>query len=186
MSFNAKVKNPLGINTILLLLRDKVSNFKMQTHLIQLNMKWTTDLNPGQTPVDVSDQPVYALINELLFRNPVSQDFPIFGQFHIEQSLFVIHGQLIKSSGLVQILTENKFSMTGLSAVVVMNNIKRVRFTLQITLRVLVIKLREAASVSEADLSSYDWLTQKSNDNPSFSYWKCVIDLPIVKLVFYI
>ena len=51
--------------------------------------------------------------------------------------------------------------MTGLSAVVDVNNIKKVRYTFQVTLCALVIKLREAASVSEADLSSYDWLTHK-------------------------
>ena len=83
-------------------------------------MKWTAVLNPGETPVDVSDQPLYALTKELQFRHPeiFSQYFPIFRQLHIDQSLLVIHGQLIESSGLVQILTENKFSMIGLSAVV--------------------------------------------------------------------
>ena len=92
----------------------------MQAHLMQLYMKWTVVLNPGQTPVDVSDQPVYALTKELQFRHPemFSQFFPIFGQLHIEQSLLVFHGQLIERSGLVQILTENKSFMIGLSVVV--------------------------------------------------------------------
>ena len=56
---------PPGIHNILLLLSDNVSTFNMQAHLTQLNMKWTAVLNPGQTPVDVSDQPVYALTKEL-------------------------------------------------------------------------------------------------------------------------
>ena len=34
------IQTPLGINTILPLLRDKVSTFNMQAHLMQLNMKW--------------------------------------------------------------------------------------------------------------------------------------------------
>ena len=43
------------------------------------------------------------------------QYFPIFGQLYIELSFLVIHGNsMIESSGLVQILTENKFSMIGL------------------------------------------------------------------------
>ena len=57
-----------GINTILPLLRDKVSTFNMQAHLIQLNVKWTAVF--GQIPVDVSNQPVYALTKELQFRHP--------------------------------------------------------------------------------------------------------------------
>ena len=81
---------------------------------MHMNMKWTEILNPNQTPVDVSDQPVYALTKELIFRFPDE----VFGQLHIEQCILVIHGQLIKGSGLLEILTENKFSMIGLSAVV--------------------------------------------------------------------
>ena len=70
-----------------------------------------------------------------------SQYFPILRELYIERSLLVIHGQLIEGSGLVKIFTENKFSMIGFSAVVGVNNLKRVRNTLQITLCALVIKL---------------------------------------------
>ena len=102
----------------------------MQSHLMHLNMKWTTVLHA----VDVSDQPVYALTKELQFCNQeiFCQFFPIFRQLHIDQSLLVIHGQLIEGSGLVKILTESKFSMTGLSAVVDVNNIKRPRYTFKL------------------------------------------------------
>ena len=132
-------------------------------------MKRTEALNPGQTTVDVSDQLVYAPTKELQLRYPeiFAKYFAIFGQLHIEQSLLVIHGQLIEGSGLEEILTENKSSTIGLSAVVDVNNIKRARYRLQIILCALFIKLREAASVSETDLSPYDWLTQKSKENAS-------------------
>ena len=79
----------------------------------------------------------------------------------------VIHGQLIDGLGLVQILTENKFSMTGLSSVVDVSNIKRTKYISQITLCALFTK-REVASVSETDLLPFDWLTQKSKYNTSF------------------
>ena len=172
-------KTPPGINTVLPQLRDKVSTFNMQAHLMHLNMKWTEALNPDQTAVDVSDQPVYALTKEIQLQYPeiFAKYFAIFGQLHIEQSW-------IEGSGLEESLTENKFSMIGLSPVVDMNNIKRARFTLQIILCALFIKLREAASVSEMDLSPFDWLTQKSKENASFLYWKCVIDLQIKVLLY--
>ena len=51
--------------------------------------------------------------------------------------------------------------MIGLSAIVDKNNVMRARYTSLITLCAL-----EAAPVSETDFSSYDWLTQKSRDNP--------------------
>ena len=46
--------------------------------------------------------------------------------------------------------------MVGLSEVVDMNNVKTARYTLQITLCALYIKLCEAVSVSEIDLSPSD------------------------------
>ena len=158
----------------------------MQAHLMHLNMKWTESLNPGQTPVDVSDQPVYALTKELQLRYPdtFSNYFPLFGQLHIEQALLVIHGQLVKGSGLLEILTENKFSMIGLSAVVDVNNIKRARYTLQIILCSLFQQLREAMSATNTDLTPYNWLTQKSKESTSCMYWKNVIDVQILILVY--
>ena len=85
--FGAKTKTPLDINTMFSLLRDKVSTFDMQAHLMHLNMKCTRVLNPGQTSVDVSNQPAYALTKELQFRHPeiCSQYFTIFRQLHIEK-----------------------------------------------------------------------------------------------------
>lgn len=35
---------------------------------MHLKMKWNKVLNPDQTPVDVSDQPICALTKELRFR----------------------------------------------------------------------------------------------------------------------
>ena len=106
---------------------------------------------------------------ELQFCQPeiFSQYLSIFRRLHIEQFLLEIHGQLIEGSGLVQILTESKFSMTGLFAVKDVNSIKGARYTLQITLCELFIKLLEAVSVSEIDLSQHDWLTQMLKDNTS-------------------
>ena len=180
------IPSPSGINTILPLYRDKVSTFIMQSHLMHLNMKWTSILNPNQTPVDVSDQPVYALTKELILRFPeeFSKYFALFGQLHIEQCILVIHGQLIEGSGLLEILTENRFSMIGLSAVVDVNNIKRARYTLQITLCSLFKLLRDAMPDDIRELSPYDWLSQRSKESTSFLYWKLVIELEMLILMY--
>ena len=90
---------------------------------------------------------------------------------------------MIKGSRLLKILNENKLSMIGLSAVVDVNNIKRARYTLQITLCSLFNQLRDAMPNNLTDLSPYDWLSQKSKDSTSFLYWKCVIDLQVLILL---
>ena len=96
------IQTPPDVNAICPLLQDKVSTFNMEAHLVQLNMKSTAILNPTQTPVNISDQPVYALTKKLQFRHPdiFSQYFPIFGQLPIEKSLLITHGHLIEGSGL--------------------------------------------------------------------------------------
>ena len=96
----------------------------------------------------------------------------------------MIHGQLVKGSGLLEILTENKFSMIGLSAVVDVNNIKRARYTLQITLCSLFQQLRDAMPATITDLSPYSWLTQESKENISCKYRKSVIDVQILILLY--
>ena len=71
-----------------------------------------------------------------------------------------------------------------LSAVVDVNNIKRARYTLQITLCSLFNQLREDMPNNLTDLSPYGWLSQKSKDSTSFLYWKCVIDLQVLILLY--
>ena len=63
-----------------------------------------------------------------------------------------------------------------------MLNIKRARYTLQITWCSLFKLLRDAMPADAAELSPYDWLSQKSMESTSFLYWKLVIDLEMLIL----
>ena len=172
-------RHPPGICTILPVLRDKVHTLNTQAHIMKLNIKWTETLNPGQTPVDVSDQPVYALtkILQYLFPDKFGNYFALFGQLHIEQALLIIHGLLIKGSGLLEILTQNNFSTIGLAAAVDVNNIKRARYALQLCLCALFTMLEDAAGEALSNMSAYEWLCQKSTESEVYLYWKMVIEL---------
>ena len=77
----------------------------MLVHTVYLNIKAICALNPGQTPVDVSYFPVYALIKETQFRFPEHflNYFAMFGGIHIAQCLLVTHGHFIEGSGLREI-----------------------------------------------------------------------------------
>ena len=150
------------------------------------NIKWTEILNPGQTPVDVSDQPVYALTKTLQYSYPdeFSKYFALFGQLHIEQALLIMHGILIKGSGLLEILTQNKFSTIGMGAAVDVNSIKRARYALQLSLCALFTMLEDAAGENLTSMSAYEWLCQKSTESEVFLYWKMVMELEISILVY--
>ena len=68
--FNRRPKQPRGINTILPVIPEKVNTLQTQGHCMTLNINSTRTLKPIQTPIDVSDQPVYALTKELQYRCP--------------------------------------------------------------------------------------------------------------------
>ena len=121
---------------------------------MNLNINAISALNPGQTPVDVSDCPVYALKREAPFRFPeyFSNQFVIFGGLHIEQCLLVIHGQFIEGSGLREILEACSLVAIGEGAVVDVNQIKQAGYCVQVTLCSLYQKLVDAVKAEMAQL----------------------------------
>ena len=64
----------------------------------------------------------------------------LLGGLHIEQSILVIHGKLIDGSELREILNTNELSIIGTSVAVDVNDIKRVRYYLQVVVDVNDIK----------------------------------------------
>ena len=103
---NMERRNPEinGINVILHLIPKPVHTLETQYYCMDITKKTIAFLNPNQTPVDVCDQPVYALTKEIQFRKPElfgnNQYFSLMGGLHIEHCLLSIHGELIKGSRL--------------------------------------------------------------------------------------
>ena len=77
----------------------------------------------------------------------------MFGGLHIEKCLLVTHGQFIEGSGLREILEASTLVTIGVGAVVDVNQIKRARYCVQVTLCSLYRKLVDAV---EADRSTLD------------------------------
>ena len=173
-----------GTNSLLPLLRDKVNTLDMQCHTMKLNVKAVNALNPGQT--DVSDCPVYALTKEAQYRfpNQFTDSFAMFGGLHIEQCLLVIHGQFVQDSGLKDILGTCSLATIGVGAVVDVNQIKRARYCVQVTLCALYRKLVDAAKKEDTALTPIQWLNNKSSSSGMCYYWSLVIDLQIEILAF--
>ena len=119
-------------------------------------------LNPGQTPVDVRDQPVHALTKEIQCRFPEkfasNSYFCLLSGLHFEQCILTVHRELIKGSGLYNILLNNNLSVIGTGALVNANHIKQARYCLQVSLCVLYIKLTEAKDKSNSSLTPIEWL----------------------------
>lgn len=94
-------------------------------------------LHPNQTAVHVFDQPLYALSKQVQWGCPLqfsaSHYFVMVGGLHLEQAMLVVHGQVIKGSGLDHTLEMECISVIGLkTAAVDVNQIKRARYAVQV------------------------------------------------------
>ena len=130
--------NICWVDTILSLIREKVNILATQYHCMNITSKTISVINPNQTPVDTCDQPVYALTKQTQWRYPElfgnSKYFSLFGGFHIEKALLIVHGEFIKGSGLDKLLGQSNLSITGMENTVVnVTDIKRCRYGLQIS-----------------------------------------------------
>ena len=149
---------------------------------MMLNKRTVEALNPGQTSLDWSDCPVYALTKELMFRNPRSyQNYvPFMGGLHPEQTFLKIFGQLIKGCWLLEILQQNHFSTLGLSAVVDVNFITCARYALQVSLGALYANLKEA---SAGDKDPLAWLLRKAETSIMCHFLHMVMTMGLLILL---
>ena len=177
-----------GINVILPLIPKTVHTLETQFHCMNITKSTIAYLNPLQTPIDVCDQPVYALTKQIQFQKPDlfggSQYFSLLGGLHIEHSLLIVHGELIKGSGLYDILSNNNFSIIGTGAVVNANHIKQARYCLQVLVCTIYSKLKDACNASNSSQKPMLWLEQSKKNNQMCYYWGLILNLEIDILLF--
>ena len=148
---------------------------------MQYRKKSVNFFNPGQTPVDVCDQSVYELTKEIQWRE--KDTFGSSG-LHTEKSLLTVHGELVKGSGLENILSACDLSIIGTGALVNVNHIKQARYCLQVSIAAIFTKLKEAHGASCSHLPIMDWLAEEAKSNPMCFYWKLILCLQLDILVF--
>ena len=138
-------------------------------------------LNPGQTPVDVCDQPVFVLTNKIQWRYSEKfgsfSCFCLFDALHFEQCMLIIHGELIKGSGLENVLSNIDMSVIDVEALVHANHIKQACYCPQVSLHALFLRLKDAKDISGSTLSSLDCLEQSKNQNEMCHYWYLIVTL---------
>ena len=165
------------------LINKKVATLKAQFHCMNIIKDTINFINPTQVPIDVSDQPVYALSKEIQLRYP-SMFGPdkyvcLLGDLHIEIELLRIHGEIIKGSGLDSILESSNLSTLGTSTIIDVNNNKRASYCLQVTLCAIYMLLRDGHLKSNEISTSWEWLDERSKNSPMCFYWKIILEFQI-------
>ena len=183
-SFHASLKQyrkrEIDFTAILPLLRQVVHTLSMQYHCMTIVTDMIKEVNPGQTPVDVCDQPIFALTKQLMWRYPdkFKRYFTLFGGLHIEKALLVMHGELIQRSGLDKLLNIRNLSVTSLqNTVSSVTDIKGARYGLQVAACAIYQKLVGAHLLSESPLPLFEWLTERSNVSVMTLYWKLLLEM---------
>ena len=145
---------------------------------MKIAVEYTQYLNPGQVAVGCSDQLLYALKEMIQWAHPdlVLKYFCFMGGLHIEQAALVCVGQLITGSGMEDIVICASLDTIGLkTAVCDENNIKKARYTLQVTAVVLMRKLQDAYKVTGTSYDNMEHWIAAQQDSSIFMYWYNVL-----------
>ena len=143
------------ISAILPPIDEPVHALDMRYHCVNIISNTISTLNPGQIPVDTADQPIFSLTKELMIQFPdkfgLNKYFCLFGSLYIEKSLLIICGQVIKGSGLDEIMCICGLSIVGADSLVTVNDMKRARYCFQVEACVIYSKLKQAHMDSGSD-----------------------------------
>ena len=177
-----------GIHSMIPPINKKIATLEAQYHLMTIIKSTIHFLNEKQIPVDASDQPLFALSKEIQIRlAPVfglGKYVCMFGDLHLEQSLLVLHGEIVKGSGLEDVLASAKMSTTGTSTIADVNDIKRTRYCLQVSVCAIYKLLKEAHEKSQSKLSPFEWLDQVSKSSEMCYYWRLIMNFQLQILIF--
>ena len=156
---------------------DHVSNdIHLQAHIMKISIDSTKYLNVGQRKaIGCSDQPLYACKKKLQWANPdefSKEDyFAFLGGLHIEQLLLAMNGDLVKGTGLDDIIKIAGLIYIGLgTAFTDVNHIKKSRYTVQVVLACLYKMLKIAHEHSGTSLDLTEW-AESQCENSMFNYW---------------
>ena len=144
---------------------------------------YTSYINPGQTTVICADQPLYALQKSISWAyaaqfikedSQVMDILPFFGPLHIEQNLLSCTGELVKGTGLDDVLRSAGVLMIGITtAFCDVNNIKKARYAGQVMAPVLQTLLHDSyrESIEKTTVDGLElWVTEQDETNFKYFY----------------
>lgn len=189
-SFHSKSSSELvpGKHSLMPLINEKVNTLKAQYHTMNIIKKTIEFTNEGQIPVDASDQPVYALSKEVQigYNETFGTDKYVcmLGDLHMEHTALLVHGDLIRGSGLDSQFVNTKLSTEGTSTIVDVNDIKRSRYCLQVSVVVIYNLLKKAYLSSGSKLSILEWLDEEAKTSQMCFYWRMILNYELLVLLY--
>ena len=149
------------INALLPVIYHISNDINPQAHVMTVAKQYTKFINEEQTTVGCSDQPLYAWKKKLQWAYPsefsTESYFAFMGGLHTEQQLLKINGQLIKGTGIDEIIDQAGLPIIGLkTALCDVNDIKKARYTVQVIAPCLYKNLMFAHAQSNSELDIHE------------------------------
>ena len=153
-SVTSEVQEAINSSSLLTSTLHILATAALQYHYMSTVRNYTSYINPGQTTVICADQPLYALQKSISWAyaaqfikedSQVMHILPFFGPLHIEQNLLSCAGELVKGTGLDDVLRSAGVLMIGITtAFCDVNNIKKARYAGQVMAPVLQTLLHDS------------------------------------------
>ena len=154
---------------------------------MKLIEKVTNFLNPGETPVLVFDQPLYAIAKTIQWNMPdrfgENKFVIMLGGLHIEMGFLALIGSFVTGSGWVEALEEAGVATSGKAdSFLWAAHVKRSRYAHQVTACSLYQLLSDAYSESSA--TNFETFSNEKSSVPQFRFWLTTPELELLLLTF--
>ena len=167
---------------------EKAATFPMLQHGMKVVSTAVEKLNPGQIPILVGDQPIFAIMKQIQWQEPTySEDkFVVsMGALHIEMCMLQNLGKLLDGSQWEDALVEADVVTTGRAQSVIHgSNLKRSRFAHEVSVLTFRKLKHEAYMESKTDKSYNDWNEDQCERHPTFFFWDLILRLQMLILMF--
>ena len=103
---------------------------------------------------------------------------------HIEQSMQDVHGDIIRGSGLPEVLKISNLSIIGADAVIKNNHLLRVRYCIRVAVCTIYKKTKKAYLKSESRLPLIRWLDKRSTESNMAFVWQLIFNVEVLLILF--
>ncbi|KAL8625684.1 hypothetical protein ACOMHN_043959 [Nucella lapillus] len=172
---------------------EKASSMSMQKHAMQVVMKATEFVNPGQIPVIVGDCPLYVQQKkcQMAYSDEVGEKHIVcmIGFLHVEMASQECGGKLLAASGWERMFSMANIFSSGVTASLLGGkHVKRTRYAYHLTLALLhVLKLRaykEYCTGYGPHEPTDVWEQRLIDASPTISYWTTVREYLLINCHF--
>ena len=188
--YNSKLANDESVKppaeiAVYPLFPDKAASASSMKHAMELTMKGTEFLNPGQTSVLVADLPLYTIIKLLQWQYPDTSGedkiVAMMGTLHIEDKMHLMIGKLFQGSGWATVLTRAEVLTSGRAqSALNEHHVKRTRYAHQVSLMSYICSSSLPKLNVMGSPESFVMWDEHSQSVPQFKFWSTVIDLELL------